>query len=83
MMTDVFSADSRAGERVDGCDRLYVSWSCGKVIDTATVERRETASNDVQRMVTIDRLAWGDPPKRGGNSASEEPWMQKLRDQVC
>ena len=49
--------ESREGERVAPCDRLYVSWSCGNDRDMARAGRMETASNDVQRMMTSDRLA--------------------------
>ena len=48
-MVEVFSADNRAGERVDGCDELLRSWNCGKVIDMDRTAGRETASNEVHR----------------------------------
>ena len=56
-VAEEFSADSRAGETAGRRDGLLVSWGCGKVTDTARTGKTETASIDVQHMVTIDALA--------------------------
>ena len=53
-VVEVFSVDSREGERVGGCDILFVSWSGGKVIDWARAARMETTRNDVHRCMMGD-----------------------------